>query len=140
MGFVLIVLIFLAGMFDLYMAGSFLFTPLDAGAGLGVTAIGLMGGMQGAAAGISTIRADFTAFFGIAALCMMWGAWRRNGDLLLVPGLLFGASFLGRAVNVAVIGPYPAWWFPMLIEAFHFALLVAAWRILPHHRLQELAD
>ena len=87
MGFVLIVLIFLAGMFDLYMAGSFLFTPLDAASGLGVTAIGLMGGAQGAAAGISTIRADFTAFFGVSALCMMWGAWRRNGDLVLVPGL-----------------------------------------------------
>lgn len=140
MRLVLTSLIFLVGLFDLFMAGSFLFTPLDAGAGLGVTAIGLMGGAQGAAPGISTIRADFAAFFGVSALCMMWGAWRRNGDLVLVPGLLFGAAFLGRAVNLVAVGTYPAWAFPMTIEAFHFALLIAAWRILPHHRIEELAN
>ena len=140
MRLVLTALIFLTGLFDLFMAGSFLFAPLDAAAGLGVTAIGLMGDVQGAAPGLSTIRADFTAFFGISALCMMWGAWRRNGDLLLVPGLLFGTAFLARAINLAVVGAYPAWWFPMAVEAFHFALLIAAWRILPHHRIEEIAS
>ena len=139
MRFVLIALIFLAGLFDLMMAASFLFTPQDAGAKLGVTAIGLMGGPQGAAAGLSTLRADFTAFFGVAAFCMMWGTWRRNGDLLLVPALLFGVAFAGRAINLALVGSYPGWWLGMAVEAFHFTLLLAAWRILPHHRIAEIA-
>lgn len=139
MRIVLIALIFLAGMFDLFLAASFLFTPQDAAATLGIVPVGLMGGVQGAAMGISTIRADFTAFFGVAAFCMMWGAWRRNGDLLLVPALLFGVAFVGRAINVAVVGGYPGWPLPMGVEAFHVALLVAAWRVVPHHRIEEIA-
>ncbi|MEO0030381.1 MAG: hypothetical protein RIS94_139 [Pseudomonadota bacterium] len=139
MRFVLTALIFLAGLFDLFMAVSFLLTPLDMASGFGVTVIGLMGGAQGAAAGLSTIRADFTSFFGVAAFCMMWGAWRRNGDLLLVPALLFGVSFVGRAINLGAVGGYPGWQIPMGVEAFHVALLAAAWRVLPHHRIEEIA-
>jgi hypothetical protein len=105
MRLVVTALIFLTGLFDLFMAVSFLLDPGSAGAGLGVAAIGMAGGPQGAAAGLSTIRADFTSFFGVGAFCMMWGAWRRNADLLLVPALLFGVSFVGRAVNVAMVGP-----------------------------------
>ncbi|GAO54700.1 MULTISPECIES: hypothetical protein [unclassified Novosphingobium] len=139
MRLVVTALIFLTGLFDLFMAVSFLLDPGSAGAGLGVAAIGMAGGPQGAAAGLSTIRADFTSFFGVGAFCMMWGAWRRNADLLLVPALLFGVSFVGRAVNVAMVGPYPQWPLPMGVEAFHVALALAAWRLLPHHRISDIA-
>jgi hypothetical protein len=129
---VLTALIFLIGLFDLFMAGSFLLTPLDVTPGLGVAPHG--------AAGLSTIRADFTSFFGVSALAMMLGAWRRNADLLLVPMLLFAVSFLGRALDLALTGPYPGWPLPMAIEAVEVALLLAGWRYLPHHRIAELTD
>jgi hypothetical protein len=31
---------------------------------------------------------------------MIWGAWKRNGELLLVPAALFGIAFAGRAVSL----------------------------------------
>jgi len=53
-----------------------------------------------------------TSFFAVGAVCMMWGAWRRNADLLLVPAMLFGATLAGRAVNLAVLGGYPGLGYP----------------------------
>ncbi|MFD2780040.1 hypothetical protein ACFS32_01600 [Novosphingobium pokkalii] len=47
-------LVFLLGLFDLFMAAAFLFTPPAGAAILGVAAA--------SSAGWSTIRADFTAF------------------------------------------------------------------------------
>jgi len=133
MRLILTALIFLAGMFDLFMAGSFLLTPQTtaSGAVFGLAPIGV--------AGLSTIRGDMTSFFGVGAVCMMWGAWRRNADLLLVPAMLFGTTLAGRAVNLAVIGAYPGWAAPMAVEAGHVVLALVAWRLLPHHRLAEIA-
>ncbi|MFN3425527.1 MAG: hypothetical protein ACK40C_12575 [Novosphingobium meiothermophilum] len=131
MRLVLTSLVFLAGLFDLFIAIGFLTGPAQTATGFGIAATGT--------AGISTIRADFTSFFGVAAFCMMWGAWRRNADLLLVPAVLFGISFVGRAIDLAVTGSYPGWAFPMAVEAGHLVLMLAAWRLLPHHRLQEIA-
>jgi hypothetical protein len=131
MRLVLTALIFLAGLLDLFLAIGFLTDPATNGAQLGVLPDG--------AAGLSTMRADFTAFFLVAAGCMMWGAWRRNGDLLLPPAALFGVAFTGRAINLAMHGTYPGWALPMAVEAFHTVLLVVAWRYLPHHRLEEIA-
>jgi len=130
MRLVLTALIFLIGLFDLLMAASFLFTPLEVAQGLGVVPV--------ASAGISTIRADFTAFFGVAGFAMLWGAWRRNADLLLVPMLLFAVSFLGRALDLVLTGPYPGWPVPMAVEAIEVLLLLAGWRFLPHHRIADL--
>ncbi len=130
MRLILTALVFLAGLFDLFLAISFLTGPEQAATGFGIAATGI--------SGISTIRADFTSFFGVAAVCMMWGAWRRNADLLLVPALLFGVSFVGRAINLAVTGAYPGWPMPMTVEAGHVILMLAAWRMLPHHRLDEI--
>lgn len=130
MRLVLTALIFLAGLLDLFLAIGFLMDPATNGAQLGVLANGT--------AGLSTIRADFTAFFLVAAGCMMWGAWRRNGDLLLVPAALFGIALTGRAINLAIHGGYPGFALPMSVEAFHVVLLVIAWRVLPHHRIKEI--
>ena len=130
MRLILTALIFLAGLFDLFLAIGFLTDPATNGASLGVLPDGV--------AGLSTMRADFTAFFLVAAGCMMWGAWRRNGDLLLVPAALFGVAFTGRAINLAMFGTYPGWALPMAVEAFHTVLLVVAWRLLPHHPFGEM--
>ena len=131
MRLILTALIFLAGMLDLFLAIGFLLDPAKSGAELNVLPDGI--------AGLSTMRADFTAFFLVAAFCMMWGAWRRNGDLLLVPAALFGIALTGRAINLAIHGSYPGFALPMAVEAFHVALLIAAWRVLPHHKIEEIA-
>ncbi|WP_062345491.1 hypothetical protein [Novosphingobium sp. CCH12-A3] len=131
MRLILTALVFLAGLFDLFLAIGFLTGPEQAAMGFGIAATGV--------GGVSTIRADFTSFFGVAAFCMMWGAWRRNADLMLVPALLFGTSFVGRAIDLVVTGAYPGWQVPMAVEAAHVVLMVAAWRMLPHHRLEEIA-
>lgn len=132
MRFGLTALIFLIGLFDLLLAGAFLIDPLTPAQGLGV---GLA-----SPAGLSTIRADFTAFFGVAGFAMLWGAWRRNADLLLVPLLLFAVTFAARALNLLIAGAYPGWAAPMAVEALEMLLLFAGWRLLPHHRIAELVD
>jgi hypothetical protein len=134
MRFVLTALIFIIGLFDLLMAASFLLTPLTAGQSLGVVPF------AGVGAGLSTIRGDFTSFFGVAGFAMLWGAWRRNADLMLVPLLLFAVTLTGRAIDLLVVGPYPGWALPMSVEAVEVILLLAGWRFLPHHKIAELAD
>lgn len=128
--FVLTAVIFLLGLFDLFMGLNFLFNPDATAAGLGLAGLGNQG--------TSTLRADFTAFFGVIAVCMMLGAWRRNGDLLLVPAALMGTAVVVRGISVMLDGPYPGWPLPMAVEAVHVIVLIAAWRVLPHHKIEEL--
>ncbi len=132
MRFVLTALIFLFGLFDLMIGLSFLLNPAETALGFGISANGLQG--------LSTLRADFTSFFGVVAVCMMIGAWRRNGDLLLVPAAVMGIAVTVRGLSLALDGTYPGWHVPMVVEALHVALLVAAWRVLPHHRIEELTS
>jgi hypothetical protein len=124
-------LIFLLGLFDLFIGLGFLLDPVQSGASFGLSATGTQG--------MSSLRADFTSFFCVIALSMMWGAWRRNGDLLLVPAALMGTVLVVRAFSLAVDGTYPGFALPMTIEALHVVLLIAAWRMLPHHRIDEIA-
>ena len=128
--FVLTAVIFLLGLFDLFMGLNFLFNPDATAAGLGLAGLGNQG--------TSTLRADFTAFFGVIAVCMMLGAWRRNGDLLLVPAALMGTAVVVRGISVMLDGTYPGWPLPMAVEAIHVIVLIAAWRVLPHHKIEEL--
>jgi hypothetical protein len=128
---VLTALIFLFGLFDLFMGLNFLINPAQTAPGFGLSPLG--------AQGLSSLRADFTAFFGVVAVSMMWGAWRRNFDLLLVPVALMGTAVVVRAFSLMIDGPYPGFAVPMAIEALHVALLVTAWRVLPHHKIEEIA-
>lgn len=130
MRWILTVLIFLFGLFDLFMGLNFLFNPVATAAGFGLEPTGTQG--------LSSLRADFTAFFCVVAVCMMLGAWRRNGDLLLVPAALMGTAVVVRLFSLSVDGSYAGWQVPMLVEILHVALLVSAWRVLPHHRIEEL--
>ncbi len=132
MRFALTALIFLLGLFDLFMGLNFLLNPLATGPGLGLAPLGTQG--------MSTLRADFTAFFGVIAICMMLGAWRRNGDLLLVPAALMGTAVAVRGLSLILDGTYTGWHLPMLVEGFHVIVLIAAWRVLPHHKIEELTS
>ena len=129
---ILTALIFLLGLFDLFMGLNFLMNPQATALGFGIAPTGVQG--------LSTLRADFTAFFGVVAVCMMIGAWRRNADLLLVPAALMGTAVVVRAISLGVDGGYPGYLVPMIVEAVHVALLIAAWRVLPHHKIEELTS
>ena len=129
MRLVLTALVYLSGLLCLFLAVGFLTDPATSAAGLGIK-------VEGAAA-LSTVRADFTAFFGVTGALMLWGAWRRNGDLLLVPALIYGTAFTCRAIGLAIDGPYPDYIVPMAVEAFWTVLLFAAWRVLPHHKIAD---
>ncbi len=132
MRFVLTALVFLFGLFDLFMGLNFLLNPAQTATGFGLAATGTQG--------LSTLRADFTAFFGVVAVCMMIGAWRRNADLLLVPMAVMGIAVTVRALSLALDGTYPGWQVPMVVEFLHVALLITAWRVLPHHKIEELTS
>lgn len=132
MRLILTALIFLFGLFDLFMGLNFLLNPEATASGFGLAPTGT--------AGLSSLRADFMAFFGVVAVCMMIGAWRRNGDLLLVPAALMGTAVTVRAIALAIDGTYPGFVVPMVVELSHVILLLAAWRVLPHHRIEELTN
>ena len=124
MRLVLTALIFVGGLFYFLLGLGFLFVPVGTGASFGLTAEG--------AQGLATMRADMTAFFVIAAGCMLYGAWRRNGDILLVSAGLFFVALLGRFVSLMADGTWPGFWEPMAIEALTVLALVIASRVLPH--------
>ena len=123
-------LIFVAGMFNLFLAVSFLIDPTTMGTNFGLSPIGPLG--------IAVLRADFTAFFAVIALCMLRGAWKCNGDVLLVPAALFGIAFCGRAVTAVVNGTQIGFFEPMMFEAAQFVLLIVGWRVVSHHAIDEL--
>jgi hypothetical protein len=127
---ILIGLIFVAGMFNLLMGIGFVIDPVGPAANLGVVGSGQLG--------IATLRGDFAAFFVVIGLCMLRGAWRRNGDVLLVPAALFAIAFTGRAITAALGGTGTGFWVPMLFEAAQVVLLVVGWRWVPHHKIDEL--
>jgi len=127
-----IALIVLAGMFNLGLGISFLYDPGGMGLQFGVSPNGPLG--------FAVLRADFVAFFLLAGFCMVRGAWRRNGDLLLVPAALFGIAFCGRAISAVATGTQPGFFEPMVAEAVQFVLLMVGWKVVPHHKIDEIAS
>lgn len=124
MRIVLTALIFLGGLFFLVMGVGFLLDPAGSGADFGLS--------PDSAHGLATIRADMSAFFVVGAVCMLVGAWRRNGDLLLVPAGLFGIALVGRMISYIADGPWNGFAMPMLVEAVVVVILLVASRVLPH--------
>lgn len=124
MRLVLTGLIFAGGLMYLLLGIGFLVDPASSGVDFGLTSKG--------AHGLATMRADMTAFFVVAAGSMVIGAWRRNGDLLLVAAALFAIALLGRIVSLFVDGTWDGFAFPMLVEAVTVIILLIANRVLPH--------
>ena len=124
MRLILTALIFLGGLFFLITGIGFLIDPVTNGHEFGVEATN--------STGLAAIRADMTAFFVVAAACMMIGAWFRNGTVLLVPAALFGIALLGRTVSVFADGTTEGFWLPMTVEAVCTVVLLVASRVLPH--------
>jgi hypothetical protein len=124
MRLILTALIFVEGLFFLVMGLGFLFMPAST-----VTSFHLS---PDGAGGLAVLRADFPALFFVGGGAMIWGAWKRNGDLLLVPAAIFGVALFGRFVSAAVDGTYPQFWSPMLVEAAAVLLALVGSRVLPH--------
>ena len=131
MQFVLSALVALLALLDLMLGMGFLVNPAASGADFGLSAVDLL---NGGAEGLSAMRADFTAFFLVAAGFMGLGAWRRRGDVLTVPLALFAIAFTGRLINLLVVGSYEGWWLPMAVELGHVAILALAIRVWPWRR------
>lgn len=131
MRLILTALLFLFGLFNLLLGVGFILDPVGSGTTFNLSPIGV--------GGLAVLRADFTAFFLVAGGCQLWGGWKRNGDLLLVPALVFGIACTARAISVALDGTYPGFAVPMVVEAVQVILAIAAWRVLPHHRISEIA-
>ena len=107
----------------------FFFQPQSTGASFALLPDGIPG--------LAVLRADLTAFFVVGGVCMIWGAWKRNGELLLVPAALFGIAFAGRLVTALVDGATPQFWLPMLAEGATVVVTVLASRHLPHRAVGE---
>lgn len=132
MRLVLTALIFACGLFFILLGLGFLFQPVETGGALGLVAAGPLGS--------ATLRADLLSFFGIAGISMMWGAWKRSGDILLVPALMMALAILGRLVSAASDGAFEGFYRPILIEGAIFVLLMVARTLLPHHRVQDVGE
>ncbi|MGX7926776.1 DUF4345 family protein [Tsuneonella sp. HG094] len=124
MRLILTAVIFVQGLFFLIMGVNFLVMPASAGASFAL--------MPDGPGGLAVLRADFPALFFVGGGAMIWGAWKRNGDLLVVPAAIFGIALFGRIVSVIADGTAPGFWFPMLVEATAVILSLIASRVLPH--------
>lgn len=113
----------LGGLVFVLIGGSFLFDPLGQGGDFGLEPRGNQG--------LSTIRADFAAFFGVSGGALIFGAWKQRGDMLLVAAALMGITLAGRAVSLALDGTYEGWQMPMAIEALTVVLALFGARVLP---------
>lgn len=130
MRLVLTAVIFLGGMLFTYLGVNFLVRPEAMATDFGMAAT--------TNTGIGAIRGDMTAFFMITGLSMLYGSWKRNGDVLLIPAFMLGCALLGRTITFFVNGGEDGFFAPMLVEAlFTIATLIGS-RVLPHHELADL--
>ena len=129
MRFVLTALAMIGGIVFTLIGLGFFFVPDTAGSSFALLPDGVPG--------LAVMRADMTAFFVVGGVCMIWGAWKRNGELLLVPAALFGIAFCGRLLTVIVDGPSRQFWLPMLVEAATVTVTLLASRHLPHRAVGE---
>jgi len=129
MRFVLTALAMIGGIAFTLIGLGFFFVPDTAGASFSLLPDGVPG--------LAVMRADMTAFFVVGGVCMIWGAWKRNGELLLVPAALFGIAFCGRLLTLIVDGPSREFWLPMLVEAATVVVTLLGSRHLPHDPVGE---
>lgn len=116
-------LLFLGGLTFVLIGGSFLIDPVGQGGDFGLEPRGNQG--------LSTIRADFAAFFGVSGGALILSAWKQRGDMLLVAAALMGIALTGRAVSLALDGTYEGWQMPMAVEALTVVLGIVGARVLP---------
>jgi len=117
-------IIFLGGLLFTFIGAGFLIQPEVQAADFGFAA--------NTNTGLGAIRGDMTAFFAITGLSMLYGAWKRNGDILLIPAFMLGCALLGRIITMFANGTDDGFFEPMVIEAVSVIICLLGSRILPH--------
>ncbi len=125
-------IIFLGGLLFCFLGLNFLVWPESQGADFGITAT--------SNTGIGAIRGDMTAYFAIIGLSMLYGAWKRNGDILLIPAFMLGVTLFGRIITMFVNGTDDEFFMPMIVEALFIVVTLLGSRILPHTVADGVAD
>ena len=106
---ILRVVLGLLGLLFVGIGAQFLLTPVQMGADFGLQPIGN--------AGLSTIRADMTAFFWVSGGALLYGVWKQRSDAFHVTAALMGVVFCARCLSLALDGTYEGWAPPMAVEA-----------------------
>ncbi|MXP26638.1 DUF4345 domain-containing protein [Altererythrobacter indicus] len=117
-------IILLAGIFFTIAGIGFLVDPAASAASLGVQSNNV--------AGLATLRAETAAFFLVAGLCMIWGAWKRNGEILLAPAAMCAIAFVGRLLGAMIDGSYDAMPFYLAGDLTLAIIIFAGSKLLPH--------
>ena len=103
------VILALLGALFLFVGAQFLIDPVTTGGDFGLTPNGN--------AGLSTIRADMTAFFWVSGGALLYGVWKQRGEAFYVTAALMGIVFCARCLSLVLDGTYEGWLPPMAIEA-----------------------
>ncbi len=115
-------LVGLSGLAALAMAVRFWIDPAGPAAQLGVGPLGDLG--------VSTLRADMGAFFGVAGGFAVAAALRNDARLILPPLFILGAALLGRLFTATQLGFGGGVVEPIVVEAVLTGLYAAAWFVL----------
>ena len=113
----------LGGLLLGFMGLGFLIDPVGSGANFGLDVTG--------AHGTTSVRSDFTAFFCVGAACLIWGAWARRRDPLIIGAALMLVTLAARVVSLAINGGFDGFIPPMIVEAVLGVLALIGAKILP---------
>lgn len=103
------VILALLGALFLFVGAQFLIDPVTTGGDFGLAPKGN--------GGLSTIRADMTAFFWVSGGALLYGVWKQRGDAFYVTAALMGIVFCARCLSLVLDGTYEGWLPPMAVEA-----------------------
>ncbi|AWW75857.1 hypothetical protein CD351_15615 [Erythrobacter sp. KY5] len=117
------VLLTLGGGLLVFMGFGFFTDPVSSAADFGIDVEG--------AHGLTSIRADMTAFFGVSGACFIWGAWANRSDPLIIGAALMFVTLATRLVALGAYGAFEGYILPMLVEALLGIFGIVGARILP---------
>lgn len=116
------VVLSLLGLLFIYMGAGFLIDPAEAGADFGIGAAG--------AHGLTSIRADLTAFFLVAGGATLMGTWTARKEYLYVAAALMAIALVARLISAAQFGTFDGWVAPIVVEAITVVLALMGARVL----------
>ena len=113
----------LGGLLLLFMGFGFLTDPVGSGADFGIA-------VEGAHA-TTSVRSDFTAFFCVSGACLLWGAWARRSDPLVIGAAQMLVTLAARLVSLAIDGEFEGYIIPMVVELVIGIAGLTAAKVLP---------
>lgn len=123
MAIVLRIVLSLGGALLIFMGSGFLTDPVGSAVNFGIAVEG--------AHGITSVRSDFTAFFVVGGASLLWGAWSRRPDPLIVGAALMLVTLAARLVSLAINGSFEGYLTPMGVELILGVSALIGAKILP---------